>query len=105
MPSRISTSSSPITIRSGADTEPTLSDALGRREQALERRVGKIVLWHESASAAGANLLWARRVGIGGGQHDAGAPRQRGELARERDPIAVGQADVDQPGGRPERVR
>src|SRR5450755_1682671 len=100
IPSRSSTSSSPITTRSGSDIgqpyRATSTSCLSAAEELSERHVGEVGLIHERPSAGEPGLAGGGDVPVDGGENDPRAPRQRRELPRERDPVPIGQLDVEQ---------
>src|SRR3954454_24764976 len=113
IPSRMRTSSSPMTTRTASDTWSRYSPPPWRascplfgRQQPAQLAVGQLVLWHKRQPAASvASVQDAPGVPVGRGQNNTRCPRQRRELVREVDPFAIRQTDVDEHPVRPGRVR
>ena len=104
MPSRRRTSSSPITMRSSSGTGQPYSVGFPtsrRASSAMTRSAARSLAMKPTApklrTASVRSRVWIRR-----GDHDTRAPRQRGEVLGERDPVAVGQPDVDEHGVGPQ---
>jgi len=70
-----------------------------------EGGVGQLILGHEGRRAAANDVARGRGFRVARGEHDARPPGQRGELLRERDAVAIGEADIDEGGGRLQRIR
>ena len=75
---------------------PSLLSRLGREE--AEHAAGKLVLGDEPDGAGRAGRRDGRRVGIAGREQHARRPGQRGEAARQLEPVAVREVDVHERG-------
>src|SRR3954447_21660222 len=113
IPSRMRTSSSPMTTRTGSDTEPRYSQLLPKAsgpllvyQERAEPAVRQLLLGHERQPVASVvTVQGATRVPVGRGQDNARRPRQCRELVSEVDPLAIRKPDVDKPPARPRSVR
>src|ERR1700759_462703 len=100
IPSRSRTSSSPITTRIGAAMlQPYRERWVSRlfaAEQLREGGIGEVGLDHERAGTGEPGLAGRGDVPIDRGENNAGAPRERRELARQREPVSVRPLDAGQ---------
>src|SRR3984957_19447487 len=100
IPSRRSTSSSPMTTRSGSGMglpyRATGVASLAGAEELAQRCAREIGFPYERACAGLAGLIGGRDVVVDRGENDARAPWQGRELPREGDPVSVGELDVEE---------